>query len=130
MDCRICCSYVTSTHCVTIFSKPSLASKFPQRLSKVADVPVAPDDGLSTVICRPCHRKFTTAESFQTAAKSSYQKSQATQTRKRTKETRGNAVSPITHQCRPASKRPTVGGLAGRRLVFSASNDSQCKKTN
>eukprot|EP00731_Ephydatia_muelleri_P030849 Em0022g363a len=47
------------------------------RLSKVADVPVAPDDGLTKFICGICNRKFLLAESFITTAKASYEKSNA-----------------------------------------------------
>ena len=43
---------------VTLFSKESLASDIANRLSKVADVPVASDDGLSRFICKPCKNKL------------------------------------------------------------------------
>eukprot|EP00731_Ephydatia_muelleri_P022105 Em0014g696a len=45
------------------------------RLSNVADVQVAPDDGLAKFICGICNRKFLLAESLITTAKASYEKS-------------------------------------------------------
>ena len=60
-SCRICGSVVPPTHCVALFST---TSGLADRLSKVADVPVAPDDGLAKFICGICNRKFLLAESF------------------------------------------------------------------
>ena len=74
---RICGSVVPTTHCVALFSTKSLTSGLADRLSKVADVPVAPDDGLTKFICGICNRKFLLAESFITTAKASYEKSNA-----------------------------------------------------
>ena len=126
--CRICGTHVTATHCVTLFSRESLATSTPDRLSKVAAVPVARDDGLSRVICRPCNRKFLVAESFQVTAKCTYEKSVYSATRKRSKDTSGIMVSPHTEQCRPVAKRLTWIPMAGRRLVFPTNDDdSQCK---
>ena len=81
-------------------------------LSKVADVPVAPDMVWPII----CNRKFILAESFITTAKASYEKSnaspsgtgctigsQAQVTRVRTKDTSGPEASPNTSQCRPVA---------------------------
>ena len=65
------------THCVALFSIKSLNSGLAERLSKVADVPVAPDDGLTKFICRICNRKLLSAESFIRTAKASYEKNKA-----------------------------------------------------
>ena len=46
-SCRICGSVVPPTHWAALFSTKSLNSGLAERLSKVADVPVAPDDGLT-----------------------------------------------------------------------------------
>ncbi|KAL5517815.1 hypothetical protein EMCRGX_G003436 [Ephydatia muelleri] len=103
-----------------------------ERLSKVADVPVAPDDGLTKFICGICNRKLLSAESFIRTAKASYAKnkaspsgsgtsdtmgSQAQITRKRTKDTSGPEASPHTSQCRPVAKRLTPE-RPGRRLTY------------
>ena len=52
--CRICGNEVSVTHCVTLFSRESLAVNTPEWLSRVAAVPVIQDNGLSRVIhlCR------------------------------------------------------------------------------
>ena len=120
---------VPPTHCVALFS---LNSGLAERLSKVADVPVAPDDGLTKFICGICNRKLLSAESFIRTAKASYEKnkaspsgsatgdtmgSQAQMTRKRTKDTSGPEASPHTSQCRPVAKRLTPE-RTGRRLTY------------
>eukprot|EP00731_Ephydatia_muelleri_P030838 Em0022g352a len=107
------------------------------RLSKVADVPVAPDDGLAKFICGICNRKFLLAESFIATAKASYEKSnaspsgtggtigsQAQVSRKRTKDTSGPEASPHTTQCRPVAKRLTAE-RPGRRLTYPDCHNSQ-----
>ena len=76
LSCRICCSFVSSTHCIALFSKDSKTSGLAERLSRVTDVPVVPKDhGLSQHICRPCNRKFQAAESLTALARASYEKS-------------------------------------------------------
>ena len=57
-------SVVPPTHSVALFSMKSLTSG----LSKVANVPVAPDDGLAKFICGICDRKLLSADSFITTA--------------------------------------------------------------
>ena len=52
-----------------------LTAGLADRLSKVADVPVAPNEGLTKFICGIC---FLSAESFITTAKASYEKNKAT----------------------------------------------------
>ena len=76
-SCRICGSVVPPTHRVALFSTKSLNSGLAERLSKVADVPVAPDDGLTKFICGICNRKLLSAESFLRTAKASYEKNKA-----------------------------------------------------
>ena len=77
LSCRICCSFVSSTHCIALFSKDSKTSGLAERLSRVTDVPDVPKDGLSQHICRPCNRKFQAAESLRALARASYEKSRA-----------------------------------------------------
>ena len=74
-SCRICCTFLSSTHCISLFSRDSLVSGLAERLSGIAAV--AQDDGLSGVICRPCNGKFVAAESFRVLAKASYDKCRA-----------------------------------------------------
>ena len=57
-SCRICDSVLSRTHYVALFSRESLQSDLANRLSKVADVPVASEDGLSRFICIPCKNKL------------------------------------------------------------------------
>ena len=136
-SCRICGSVVSPTHCVALFSRESLASDLADRLSKLADVPVAPDDGLSRFMCRSCKNKLVSAEYFRTTAKASYEKNKDTLiatgsamgslvqvTNKRTKDTSGPGASPHTRQCRPVAKRPTPEH-PGRRLTYP--NCDNCK---
>ena len=142
LSCRICCSFVSSTHCIALFSKDSKTSGLAERLSRVTDVPVVPKDGLSQHICRPCNRKFQAAESLRALARASYEKSRASRPltgvtgspkssrvmapRKRSKDTSGVGVSPHTHQARPTAKRQTVGA-SGRRLCFPVQDESKKK---
>ena len=58
------CSFVSSTHCIAVFSTESMRSGLSKRLSKVINVPVTLNDGLSQYICRPCNRKFLAPESL------------------------------------------------------------------
>ncbi|KAL5517217.1 hypothetical protein EMCRGX_G002720 [Ephydatia muelleri] len=117
-------------------SKESLASDLANRLSKVADVPVAPDDGLSRFICRSCKHKLVSGECFRTTARASYEKnkdtlistgsamdSQVQVTNKRTKDTSGPGASPHTRQCRPVAKRLTPEH-PGRRLTYPNCDNS------
>ena len=90
-SCRICGSVVPPTHCVALFSTKSLNSGLAERLSKVADVPVAPDDGLTKFICGICNRKLLSAESFIRTAKASYEKNKASPSGSGT----GNTVADI-----------------------------------
>ena len=57
-SCRNCDSILSRTHYVALFSRESLASDLANRLRKVADVPVASEDGLSRFICIPCKNKL------------------------------------------------------------------------
>ena len=128
-SCRICGSVVPPTHCVALFSTKSLNSGLAERLSKVADVPVAPDDGLTKFICGICNRKLLSAESFIRTAKASYEKNKASPSGSSTgdtmgsqgqitrKRTSGPEASPHTSQCRPVAKRLTPE-RTGRRLTY------------
>ena len=71
-SCRICDSVLSRTHYVALFSRESLASDLANRLSKVADVPVASEDGLSRFICISCKKKLMSGEYFRTTAKATY----------------------------------------------------------
>ena len=121
---------MSRTHYVTLFSRESLASDLANRLSKVADVPVA-SDGLSRFICIPCKNKLMSGEYFRTTAKAkaTYEKnkdptltasgsnSQVQVTNKRTKDSSGPGASHQTRQCRPGAKRLTPEH-PGRRLTY------------
>ena len=48
--CRICRNEVSVTRCATLFSRESMAANTPERLNRVAAVPVIQDDGLFYVI--------------------------------------------------------------------------------
>ena len=116
-SCRICDSVLSRTHCVALFSRESLASDLANRLSKVADVPVASEE--SRFICIPCKNKLMSGEYFRTTAKATYEKNKSTTlvasgsnsqvqvTNKRTKDSSGPEASPQTRQYRPAAKRLT-----------------------
>ena len=116
-SCRICDSVLSPTHCVALFSRESLASDLANWLSKVADVPVASEDGLFRFICIPCKNKLMSGEYFRTTAKAyfylrtfTYEKnkdptltasgsnSQVQVTNKRTKDSSGPGASPQTRQ--------------------------------
>ena len=129
--CRICSNTLTRKHSIALFSRHSLASGFADRLSRVADVSVAADDGQSRFICRSCKQKFLSAESFRTTAKENYQKNNgplelllSDMGRKRTKDTSGPGASPHTSHCRPVVKRLNAE-RPGRRLTYPDSHD--CK---
>ncbi len=110
--CRLCCAEVIRTHSVSLFSPLSIKSDLPGRLSRLAEVPVDPDDGLSKYLCRLCREKLTKLEEFRAKAHSCYRSSprQAEpSSRKRVKSTSGAAgVSPHTAQSRPRAKRPVA----------------------
>ena len=118
----------------------------PGRLSRIIDLPVTADDGLSQHICRPCNRKFIAAESFRSSAKTSYERKgfhvsvlgspqsspkvpsvASICTRKRTKDTSGIGASPYTSKARPLAKRSTTG-VPGRRLAFPAKENCKINK--
>ena len=79
-----------------------MASGLAERLSKVTDVPFTPNDGLSKHICRPCNRKFVSAESFRILAKASYEKNRAFLLRPLTRVT-GSPKSISSSRKRPIS---------------------------
>ena len=81
LSCRVCSSFMSSTHCIAVFFRDSMRSGLAERLSVVLDVPVTPNDGLSKYICRPCNRKFLAAESLRVLAKATYNKCRAVQAR-------------------------------------------------
>ena len=137
LSCRICCSFVSSTHCIALFSRECKRSGLAERLSRVID---APNDGVSQYICRPCNRKFLSAESFRVLAKTSYDKSRGAlprpssvgspkssevAPRKRSKDTSGVGVSPHTRTARPSAKRQTVGASGQRRLILPVQDKSK-----
>ena len=144
--CRICSTSLTKQS-ISLFSRECIASDsgLAERLSRVIDVPVIANDGLSQHICRPCNRKFVSAESFRVLAKASYEKNRTSlprpltgvtgspksthASRKRSKDTSGVGVSPHTQQVRPTAKRQTVGA-SGRRLCFRVQDESKIKHSD
>ena len=72
--CRFCGSTVLPKLCVGLFSKDGLEKDLPGRVSRVVDLPVSREDGLSPHLCRPCMRKFQAAEAFRSLVRSSYEK--------------------------------------------------------
>ena len=65
LSCRIA-AVLSSTHCITVFSRKSMKSGFAEALCRVLDVPVVPSDGLSTFA--GLVTKFLAAESFESAS--------------------------------------------------------------
>ena len=59
---------------IAVFPKGCPSSDLTERLSRITDIPITLDDGLSHRICRLCNRKFLSAESFIVLAKASYEK--------------------------------------------------------
>ena len=59
--CRFCGSTVLPKHSVVLFSKEGLEKDLPGRVSRVVDLPVFREDGLSPYSSRPCMRKFQAA---------------------------------------------------------------------
>ena len=137
-SCRICDSVLSRTHYVTLFSRESLASDLANRLSKVADVPVVSEDGLSRFICIPCKNKLMSGQYFRTTAKATYEKnkdptltasgsnSQVQVTNKRTKDSSGPGASPQTRQCRPGAKRLTPEHLEEGLLILIVTAVDRC----
>jgi len=132
---------VAPNHSVALFSSASKTTDFPGWLSRIIDLPVTANDGLSHYICRPCNRKFVAAESFRSSAKRSYERKgfhvsvsvslqsspkvpPVATSRKRVKDTSGIDASPHTSRARPLAKRSTTG-VPGRRLAFPAQEN--CK---
>ena len=115
--CRLCCSAVSPTHCLALFSYESVQKV--GRLSKLLDLPVSSGDGLSPYPCRSCMNKFYTVqsklESLRTLAKVGYEKSGQFRSvvpacssvstvqpaKKRTKDTCGVDTSLHTVKARP-----------------------------
>ena len=136
--CRFCGSTVLPKLCVGLFSKEGLEKDLPGRVSRVVDLPVSREDGLSPHSCMPCMRKFQAAEAFRSLARSSYEKRGYSQappphpvhtpgahgSRKRTKSTSGFEASPHTLQATPSAKHSTIA-VAGRRLAFTPSENSK-----
>ncbi len=144
VNCRICSSCVSSKHSIALFSRKDKSLDIADRLSRVIGMPVVQNDGHSWYLCRPCNRKFLSAEALIKLAKASYEKSipslptprtpptvstsisyrAGDGPRKRTKDTSGDGISPHTQRARPTAKRQTVGS-SGRRLAFPVQNDSK-----
>ena len=134
-SCRICDSVLSCTHYVALFSRESLASDLANRLSKVADVPVASEDGLSRFICIPCKNKLMY---FRTTTKATYEKNKDptliasgsnSQVQVTNKRTSGPGASPQTKQCTPGAKRLTPEH-PGRRPSSSYKADPEKKKAS
>ena len=113
--CRICSSVVGRFHCTALFSEDSVKCNLVSRMTKLLEVPIYQGDKLSNYICRSCKGRFITLEnkvdSMQSLAKSSYQayyppdqQHSPEISRKRTKNTGGDGVSPSTLKARPALK--------------------------
>ena len=71
--CRFC-STVLPKRSVVLFSKEGLEKDLPGRVSRVVELPVSREDGLSPHSCMPCMRKFQAAEVFRSLHRSSYEK--------------------------------------------------------
>ena len=128
-SCRFCGNTVLPTLSVGLFTKDGIEKDLPGRISRVVDLPVSKEDGLSPHLCRPCMRKFQTAETLRSMAKSSYEKQGYNKpaplhspevhiSRKRMKDTSGFEASPHIAQARPLAKRSTLA-VGGRRLAFT-----------
>ena len=134
--CRFCGNTVLPTLSVALFTKDGLDKDLSGRISRVVDLPVSRQDGLSLYLCRPCMRKLQTAETFRCMAKSSYEKQGYNKpappshspvvhgSRKRMKDTSGFKASPHTSQARPQAKRCTLS-VSGRRLTFPPHENSK-----
>ena len=121
---------------IALFTKDGLDKDLPGMISRVVDLPVSREDGLSPYLCRPCMRKFQAAETFRSMAKSSYEKQGYNKPapplhspvvygyRKRTKDTSGFEASPHTTQARPLAKRSTLA-VGGKRLAFPPHENSK-----
>ena len=110
--CRLCSTETERTHSVSLFSKDSVQKDLPGRLSRLAQVPVGEEDGLSGYLCRKCKGKFVSLEAkldaFRAMAKAvASPRQRIPACRKRVKDTSGGLVSPHTAHARPRSKRST-----------------------
>lgn len=134
--CRFCGNTVLPTLSVGLFTQDGLDKDLPGRISRVIELPVSSEDGLSPHLCRPCMRKFQSAETFRSMAKSSYEKQgysgpapplhspRGHGYKKRMKDTSGFEASPHTAQARPPAKRSTLV-VSGRRLAFPPRESSK-----
>lgn len=141
--CRFCSTCLDAKHRYALFSKDAVEKNLPEKFSKLLQLPVSAEDGLSLYYCRKCVGKLNSIEKsiaeMRSLASSSYSKagyghsprSGASNTctgspraqsnsRKRVKDTSGLGASPHTTQARPVAKRAL--GASGRRLTYSASN--------
>jgi len=139
--CRFCGNAVLPKLSVALFTMDGLEKDLPKRISLVIDLPVSKDDGLPPHLCRPCMRRFQTAETFRSNARSSYEKQgynkaapplrspRVDGSRKRTKDTSGFEASPHTAQARPLAKCSTLL-VAGKRLAFPPRENSEMSRYN
>ena len=143
-SCRFCSTSLTTKHRCALFSKDALEKNLPERFSRLVQLPVSRNDGLSMYCCRRCVGKLNTVEKvteeMRSVARTSYglppastassstsrlpsvtvlggSPTSRTGSRKRVKDTSGEEASPHTVQARPVTKRAL--GAQGRRLTYS-----------
>ena len=101
-ECRICSSAIGCSHCIFLFSEEGAKSNLASRMAKLQEIPIFQEDNLSALVCQSYKGKFLTLEtkleSMHTIAKSLYQicypTDQQSSSRKHTKVTSGDGVSP------------------------------------
>ena len=60
--CRLCCSVLSAKHSYSLWTQHSQKEHLPQRISRLLEIHINLDDGLTSHICRPCMRVFETLE--------------------------------------------------------------------
>ena len=76
--CRFCGALLDEKHRSGLFSSTALEKDLPGRFSRLLQLPVSRDDGLSVYCCRKCVRRLNsvekTIEEMKSLANSSYSK--------------------------------------------------------
>ena len=60
--CRLCNENVSAKRMTRLFSDKSLEQGWPRRISDLLDIPVRPDDNLSSLVCSKCITRVKSLE--------------------------------------------------------------------
>ena len=128
LQCRICSTTCSASHCTRLFTPAGTRDKWAKRTAELLQVPVTRGDGLPAQICGACSSKILSIESsmktlnrMRLLANDAYLRVRSVDPSKRPKNTSCVDVSPHTAMARPSAKRRP---LTPRQLLFNDDTES------